>query len=135
MKKIKDFLEQWIKFEIYDTEEEGIYQIYAGVSKDGIKADLSPHGFNLYFGNSKNATDKYYEYGFSTLESFKKGTMLALYYISRISAEEIVGQYIVDAVRKGKEVSQTDVKKYIWEGKTQDCPEKWSVYIDVRSLE
>ena len=42
MKKIKDFLEQWIKFEIYDTEEEGIYQIYAGVSKDGIKADLSP---------------------------------------------------------------------------------------------
>ena len=51
MKKIKDFLEQWIKFEIYDTEEEGIYQIYAGVSKDGVKADLTPHRFNLYFGN------------------------------------------------------------------------------------
>lgn len=135
MKKIKSFLEQWIKFEIYDTEVEGIYQIYAGVSKNGKTADLSYHGFNLYFGNSKSATKNYHEYGFTSLDSFKKAAILSLYYIARISAEEIVSEYIINAIRDGKPFSETDVDKYIWEGKSEDCPEKWSIYVDLRELE
>lgn len=136
MKKLKEFLQKWIKFEIYDTDEEGIYQIYAGVaSKDGVRPDLTTHGFNLYFGNSKSTTTGYHEYGFNSAESFKKGTILSLYYISRVSAEEIVGQHIVNAVRKGTPVTETEVTKYIWEGKSQGCPEKWSIYIDLRELE
>lgn len=135
MKKLKEFLEKWINFEIFETDKEGIYQIYAGVSKDGIRADLSTHGFNLYFGNSKTTTNCYHDYGFSSIDLFKKGTILSLYYIAKISAEEIVGQHIINAVRKGNSVTEFDVKKYIWEGRSQGCPERWSIYIDLRNLE
>ena len=135
MKKLKHFLEQWIRFEIYDTDEEGIYQIYAGISKNGTEVDLTNHGFNLYFGNSKSVTKNHPEYGFKSVELFKKASVLALYYISRISAEEIVGDYIINALRKGKPIDETDPEKYIWEGKAKDCPEKWSIYIDLRKLE
>ncbi len=135
MKKLKAFLEKWIKFEIYETEKDGIYQIYAGVSKEGKRADLSNHGFNLYFGNSKSVTKGFHEYGFTSVDAFKKAAVLSLYYISRISAEEIVGEYIINAIRNGKPINETDVDKYIWEGKSEDCPEKWSIYLDLRKLE
>ena len=135
MKKIKSFLEKWIKFEIYDTEEEGIYQIYAGISKDGRNADLTIHGFNLYFGNKEILTEDYHEYGFNSINAFKKGVILSLYYVSKITAEEIVGDYIINAIRKGKPFEYNDVSKYIWEGKATDCPEKWSIFIDLRKLE
>lgn len=135
MKKLKEFLENWITFEVYDTETEGIYEIYAGISKDGIMADLSTHGFNLYFGNNKTITKNHHEYGFKSVSDFKKGAILSLYYISRISAEEIVGEYIINAIRKGKAFEYSEVDKYIWEGKSEGCPEKWSVYMDLRGLE
>lgn len=135
MKKIKSFLDKWIKFKVYDTEEDGIYQIYAGISKDGTHADLSIHGFNLYFGNKDILTKDYHEYGFNSINAFKKGVILSLYYVSRISAEEIVGDYIINAIRKGKPFEYSEVNKYIWEGKATDCPEKWSVFIDLRKLE
>lgn len=135
MKKIISFLENWIKLEVHDTNEEGIYQIYAGVPKEGIQADVSIHGFNIYFGNDKNLTKDIHEYGFSSVGSFKRAVIISLYYISRISAEEIVGEHIVSAIRKGKQLEHTDISKYIWEGKSDDCPEKWSIYIDLRSLE
>ena len=135
MRKIKEFLEEWIHFKIHETEVEGIYQIYSGISKDGVKADLSNHGFNLYFGNSKSVTKNYHEYGFGSVESFKKAAILSLYFISKMSAEEIVSEYIINAIRKGKPLYETDVEKYIWEGKSIDCPEKWSIYVDLRNLE
>ena len=135
MKKLIEFLDKWINFEIYETDEGGIYQIYAGVSKEGVSADLSTHGFNLYFGNSKSVVEGYHEYGFNSADSFKKGTILSLYYISRISAQEIVGQHIINAVRKGNAVTDMNVNRYIWEGKSQGCPEKCSIYIDLRDLE
>ena len=52
-----------------------------------------------------------------------------------MSAEEIVSEYIINAIRKGKPLYETDVEKYIWEGKSEDCPEKWSIYVDLRNLE
>lgn len=135
MKKIREFLEKWIKFEIYDTEDEGIYQIYAGIAKNSKEVDLSIHGFNLYFGDSKSTTSGYHDYGFSSLDTFKKAAILSLYYISRISAEEIVGEHIINAIRKGKSITEKDARKYTWEGKSQGCPERWSVFIDLRELE
>lgn len=135
MKKIKSYLEKWINFQVHDTNEEGIYQIYAGVSKEGIMVDISSHGFNLYFGNNKTLTEDIHEYGFSSTNSFKKAVIITLYYISRMSAQEIIGEHIVAAIRKGKQVDHTDTSKYIWEGNAQDCPGKWSIYIDLRKLE
>ncbi|NLZ95715.1 MAG: hypothetical protein GX921_07830 [Bacteroidales bacterium] len=135
MKKIISFLEKWIKLEVHDTNEEGVYQIYAGVSKNGIQADVSTHGFNLYFGNEEALTKDIHEYGFSSVDSFKRAVIISLYYISRISAEEIVGEHIVAAIRKGNSLEHTDVSKYIWEGNSEDCSEKWSIYIDLRNLE
>lgn len=135
MKKIKSYLEKWIKFEVHDTNEDGIYQIYAGISKKGTQADISTHGFNLYFGKDKTLTEDIHEYGFSSVDSFKKSVVISLYYMSRISAEQIVGEHIVGAIRKGKLLEHTDISKYIWEGKSVDCPEKWSIYIDLRTLE
>jgi hypothetical protein len=135
MKKLQSFLEKWVKFQVYDTDVEGIYQIYAGVSKNGIQADFSIHGFNLYFGKDKMLTKDLHEYGFTSVDSFKRAAVISLYYISRISAEEIVGEHIIKAIRNGKPFEYTDVNKYIWEAKSQDCPEKWSVYMDLRKLE
>ena len=113
MKKLKTFLEEWIRFDIYETEKEGIYQIYSGVSKEGKEPDFSDHGFNLYFGNSKTVTKNFHEYGFSSVDAFKRAAILALYYISRISAEEIVGQHIITAIRKGQPLNETNVRKSI----------------------
>ncbi|MDD2475759.1 MAG: hypothetical protein PHI32_07595 [Dysgonamonadaceae bacterium] len=132
--KIKDFLEKWIKFEIYETDVESIYQIYSGISKNGVKVDLSTHGFNLYFG-SKDMIKNYQQYGFNSLDSFKKAAVISLYQISRISAEEIVKEHIKKANKNGNPVKETNYKKYIWEGKSVDCPEKWSIYMDLRELE
>ena len=69
MEKIQGFLEKWTKFEIYDTDKEGIYQIYAGISKNGKHADLTDHGFNLFFEKEKNLTKDIHEYGDSKLRS------------------------------------------------------------------
>lgn len=135
MKKLKTFLEKWMKFNIYETDDEGIYHIYAGISQNGEGVDLSIHGFNLYFGNSKNVTNSFEDYGFQSVESFKKAAVFSLYYISLINAEEIVGGYIVDSLRKGKPLRETEIQKYIWEGISPDCPGKWSVFIDLRALE
>lgn len=135
MKKIQGFLEKWTKFEIYDTDKEGIYQIYAGISKNGKHADLSNHGFNLFFGKEKNLTKDIHEYGFSSVDSFKRAVIISLYYISKISAEEIVCEYIVNALRKGKVLEHTDVNYYIWEAISEDCPKKWSIYMDLTKLE
>lgn len=135
MKKLKSYLEKWIKFEVQETHEEGIYQIYAGISNKGKQADISVHGFDLYFGKEKALTKDIHEYGFCSADSFKRAVIISLYYISKISAEEIVGDHIVSVIRKGKQLEHTDISKYIWEGKSEDCPEKWSVYMDLRKLE
>ena len=135
MNTVKAFLEKWIKFEIYETDEGGIYQIYAGIAKNCDEVDLSTHGFNLYFGNSESLTKNYYEYGFSTAEAFKVAVVYSLYYIAVLSAEEIVAEHIVKAFRSGKRISDTKIHKYISEGHSTDCPGKWSVYIDLRKLE
>ena len=132
--KIKGFLEKWIKFEIYETETESVYQIYAGISKNGKEVDLSTHGFNLYFG-SKDVIKDYQQYGFNSLDSFKKAAMISLYQISCISAEEIVKEYIEKANKNGKLIKKADFKKYIFERISHDCPEKWSIYMDLRELE
>lgn len=135
MKKLQCFLEKWVNQKVYETEEEGIYQIYAGVSKNGVEADFSRHGFNLYFGKDKMLTKDFHEYGFTTVDSFKRAAILYLYYTSKISAQKIISDHIVNAIRKGKPLEYTHLDKYIWEAKSQDCPEKWSVYIDLRELE
>lgn len=84
---------------------------------------------------TQTLTKNFEDFGFSSLRNFKRGTMLTLYYISKISAERIVGEYIVNSERRGKPIKQTDVNKYIWEGESEDCLGKWSVYIDLRQLE
>lgn len=135
MKRLKVFLEKWIKFEVYETETEGIYQIYAGISKNENEVDLSLHGFNLFFGTNNNLTQNYHDYGFKTADSFKKAAIYSLYYTSVISAREIVGDCIVDTFRNGRLLHETDPAKYIWEAKAMDNPEKWSIYMDLRNLE
>lgn len=135
MKKLRHFLDKWIKLEVYDTDEEGIYQIYAGVSKDGMQADLSNHGFNLFFGKEKTLTNDIHDYGFTSIDSFKRAAIISLYNISRLSATEIVGEHIINAIRKGRALEYIDVNKYIWEAKSHDCPERWSIYMDLRELE
>lgn len=109
--------------------------MYAGVSKNGIQADFSKHGFNLFFGKEKQITNNIHEYGFNSKETFKRAVVIPLYYISRISAEQIVSEHIVNAIRKGRELDNIDIDTYIWEAKSQDCPEKWAIYMDLRSLE
>ena len=133
MRKINSFLEQWIKFEVYDTDIDGLYQIHAGISLKG-KVNLTNHGFNIYFGNNKSLTSDYYEYGFNTIDSFKRATILSLYYIARITAEKIVGAHIIEALRKGKFINETNPQKYIWEGKSHDSLERWSIFMDLRKL-
>ncbi|MGV8963739.1 MAG: hypothetical protein ACOH2V_10235 [Candidatus Saccharimonadaceae bacterium] len=135
MKKIKSFLEKWIKFEMYDTDIRGIYQIYSGIAKNSNEVDLSNHGFNLYFGSNKTLIKDYHEYGFNSVEAFKNAVIYSLYYISLLSAEEIVGEHIINSFRDAKPLKENEIHKYIWQGKAKDNPEKWSIYIDLRNLE
>ena len=134
MKKVKLFLDKWIKFEIFDTETEGIYQIYAGTANKN-QIEISTHGFNLYFGSNKSLTKNYDEYGFKSINTFKRAVVLSLYYLSRISAEEIVSEHIINTLRKDIPLEDTNPENYIWEGRSPDNPEKWSVFIDLRKLE
>lgn len=134
MDNIKNFLDKWIKFKVFETQTEGIYQIYAGFSTKG-NIDFSIKGFNLYFGSDKSLSYDYRDYGFTSLNSFKRAALLSLYFIARLSAEEIVGEHIINAIRKGNLVHEVNPKKYIWEGKSDDDLQRWSIFMDLRKLE
>ena len=134
MSFLKSFLDKWIQFKLYDTQTEGVYQIYAGIFSKG-NIDLTNHGFNLYFGNDKSLSYDYKDYGFISLNSFKRATVLSLYFIARISAEEIVAEHIINALRSGKIINETNPRKYIWEGKSDDGLQRWSIFMDLSKLE
>lgn len=134
MIKVKSFLEKWIQFKVYETQTEGIYQIYAGIFLKE-KIDLTNQGFNLYFGTDKSLSYDFRDYGFTSLNSFKKAALLSLYFIARISAEEIVAEYIINAVRSGKVINETNPREYIWEGKSDDGLQRWSIFMDLSNLE
>ena len=134
MNKIKSFLDKWIKFKVYDTQKDGIYQIYAGIFLKG-EIDLSNKGFNLYFGSDKSLSYDYKEYGFTSLNSFKRAAVLSLYFIARVTAEEIVAEHIINAIRSGMMINETNPRKYIWEGESDDGLQRWSIFMDFSKFE
>ncbi len=134
MKKIKQFLNQWVLFEILDTETKGVYEIHAGVSKDGQEVELSLEAFDIFFVESNKFTRKHIEYGFKSIYELKMAAITALYFIALLKAQEIVAQHIVNSFRNESSSKEINLKSHIYEGQATGDPIKWSIFMDIRNI-
>ena len=134
MKTTKFFLDQWISFEIFETKTKGLYEINVGVTTDGIGVDLTVDGFDRLFGENKHAAEKFSTYGFDSIDELKLAAVSGLYYTCLSSALTLVGQHIINLLRKGTFMPSIDAKKLIYGGRSSDNPEMYSLYMDLRGL-
>ncbi len=134
MKKIKQFLNQWVLFDILDTNTKGIYEIHAGISKNGKEVDLSLEAFDQFFYDSKKFTRNYAEYGFKSEDELKMAAITALYFTALDKGGKIVSQHLVNSFRNDCTLQEVNLKSHIYEGPATDNPTKWSIFMDIRGL-
>ena len=134
MKKTKLFLDQWVLFEIFETETRGLYEINAGVTSNGTEVNLSVEGYDLFFGSSNRMAEKYSDYGFETMNELKQAAVSCLYYTCLSSAYKLVGQHIVNLLKSGSIVPTVDAKNLIYGGRSTDDPDMFAIYMDIRVL-
>jgi len=134
MEILKTFLDQCVMFEIFETEVKGLYELNAGLTKNGKEVDLSADAFDDYFEDSDHFADNYVDYSFKSIEEFKMAAISSLYFIALINAQKILIQYIITRYRNTCPIAKINPKSHIYEGPATDNPKKWSIFIDVRDL-
>ena len=134
MKKTKLFLDQWILFEIFETETKGLYEINAGATTNGKDVILTVEGFDLLFGDNKHAAEKFKDYGFDTINELKLAAVSCLYYTCLSSASTLINHYIINLLRNSDYFPTVDAKMIIYGGRASDNPNFYSFYMDLRTL-
>lgn len=134
MNMTKEFLDQWITFEIFETETKGVYEINCGITFNGDDVSLTVEGFDILFGENKHEADCFEDYGFNSVDEFKRAAVSCLYYTCLSSALTLVGQHIVNLLRNNTIMPAIDAKRLIYGGRASDIPQMYSLYMDLRSL-